>query len=48
MREAFHQDGVQACNDYQTTGLHVTGDEVIAWLATWGEPDELPAPVCHK
>lgn len=48
MREAFHQDGIQAWNDYQTTGLHVTGDEVIAWLATWGELDELPAPACHK
>ena len=47
-REAFRQDGIRAWNEYQATGLHVTGDEVIAWLDTWGEEDEQAAPVCHK
>ena len=47
-REAFRQDGINAWNEYQATGLHVTGDEVIAWLDTWGEENEQAAPVCHK
>ena len=47
-REAFRQDGIRAWNEYQATGLHVTGDEVIAWLDTWGEENEPVAPVCHK
>jgi predicted transcriptional regulator len=36
-----------AWRHYQDTGLHVTGEEAIAWIASWGTPDELPAPVCH-
>ena len=47
-REAFRQDGIRAWNEYQETGLHVRGDEVIAWLDTWGEENEQAAPVCHK
>lgn len=47
-REAFRQDGLNAWKEYQETGLHATGDEVIAWLETWGEENEKPAPVCHK
>lgn len=47
-REAFRQDAINAWNEYQETGLHVTGDEVIAWLDTWGEENEKAAPVCHK
>jgi predicted transcriptional regulator len=47
-REAFRQDGIRAWNEYQETGLHVTGDEVIAWLDTWGEENEQAAPACHK
>jgi predicted transcriptional regulator len=47
-REAYRQDGIRAWNEYQATGLHVTGDEVITWLDTWGEENEQAAPVCHK
>lgn len=47
-REAYRQDGINAWNEYQATGMHVTGDEVIAWLDTWGEENEQAAPVCHK
>lgn len=47
-REAFQQDAINAWREYQETGLHVTGDEVIAWLDTWGEENEKPAPLCHK
>ena len=47
-REAFRQDAINAWNKYQETGLHVTGDEVMTWLDTWGEENEQAAPVCHK
>lgn len=47
-REAFRQDGINAWKEYQETGLHVTGDEVIAWLDTWGEENEQAVPVCHQ
>ena len=47
-REAFRQDGINAWKEYQETGLHVTGDEVIAWLDTWGEENEQAVPICHK
>lgn len=47
-REAFKQDARQAWEDYQATGLHVTGEEVIAWLETWGTDDEKAPPECHK
>ena len=33
-RESFHQDAVNSWNEYQETGLHATGDEVIRWLNT--------------
>ena len=47
-REAFRQDGINAWKEYQETGLHVTGDEVIAWLDTWGDENEQAVPICHK
>lgn len=47
-REAFKQDAVNSWREYQETGLHVTGDEVIAWMETWGDENEKAAPVCHQ
>ncbi len=47
-REAFRQAGMNAWKEYQETGLHVTGDEIIAWLKTWGDEDEKAAPQCHR
>ena len=46
-REAYRQVGIAAWNEYKKTGLHLTGVEVDAWMATWGTDDELPAPECH-
>ena len=47
-RQALHHDAVAAWNEFEETGLHVTGNEVMAWLMTWGTDDEVPAPACHK
>lgn len=47
-RESFVQDAVAAWADYRETGLHLTGEETLAWLATWGTADEAPTPPeCH-
>ena len=32
---------------YARTGLHVTWEEVKAWLATWGTENEMEPPECH-
>ncbi|MBS9405713.1 CopG family ribbon-helix-helix protein [Halomonas sp. TRM85114] len=47
-REAFRQDTLRAWEDYQTTGLHATADEVKKWLVSWGADNETPAPICHQ
>jgi len=46
-RESFRQETLDAWRDYQDTGLHVTSDEVVVWLNSWGEENELPPPVPH-
>jgi len=46
-REALRQDTLQAWDDFQSTGLHATAEEVDSWLASWGSENELPAPECH-
>ncbi|MDT3380203.1 CopG family ribbon-helix-helix protein [Labrys neptuniae] len=47
-RQAFYDDARKAWDEYQATGLHVTGEEVAAWLETWGTDDEKASPVCHR
>ncbi len=46
-RAALRQDVLAAWQEYQETGLHVTGAEVDAWLTGWGTDAELPAPDLH-
>lgn len=46
-RDGFRRDAMEAWVDYQETGLHVTGDEAVHWLASWGDDHEKPVPVCH-
>jgi len=45
--DSFHQEAMIAWKEYRQTGLHVTGEEVIAWLDTWGTEREIAAPICH-
>jgi predicted transcriptional regulator len=47
-REAFRGDTLNAWKEVETTGMQVDADEVIAWLETWGDENELPAPKCRK
>lgn len=47
-REALRQDARRAWEEYQATGLHVTDEEVVVWMESWGTENELPPPVCHE
>jgi predicted transcriptional regulator len=46
-REAFRQDGIDAWNEYQATGLHVTLEEADAWLAKLEAGQDVEPPECH-
>ena len=46
-REAFRRDAINAWNDYQATGLHVTLDEADAWLAKLEAGKDVEPPECH-
>ena len=46
--ERFKQEALTSWAAYKETGRHLTGEEVRAWLNTWGTDDETPAPECHE
>jgi predicted transcriptional regulator len=46
-RASFLQEAQASWIEYQTTGKHLTGDEVQAWLRTWGTETETEVPDCH-
>lgn len=46
-RQAFLQDAAEAWNDFQRTGLHVTGEEVEAWLSKLEAGEDIEPPKCH-
>jgi len=47
-REHFRQEALASWDDYQETGLHLTGDELRTWLSTWGTDAETEPPEYHK
>ena len=47
-RDAFREQALQAWQRYQETGLHTSGEAVVAWLESWGRDDELPPPGCPR
>ena len=44
---AFKEEADASWRDYQETGLHLTGEEVLDWRETWGTDHETPALACH-
>ena len=46
-RERFQQEAKESWQHYQETGLHVTGEELFAWLRTWGDENPTAPPACH-
>jgi predicted transcriptional regulator len=47
-REKLWQEALAAWAEYQTTGQHVTADEVDAWLAQLEAGDEAEPPTPHR
>ncbi|AWP23083.1 CopG family transcriptional regulator [Acidiferrobacter sp. SPIII_3] len=47
-RESFRQEALASWAAYQETGRHLTGEDVRAWLDTWGTDDEKGVPECHE
>ena len=47
-RENFKQEALASWSSYQETGQHLTGQEMRAWLNTWGTKDEKSVPECHN
>lgn len=47
-RERFTQEALASWVAYTETGSHLTGQEVRAWLKTWGTDEESAVPACHK
>ena len=47
-KEAFRRDTLDAWQEFQETGLHVSLEEADQWLAGWGTETEGGTPRCHK
>ena len=47
-KEAFRRDTLDAWQEFQETGLHVSLEEADQWLAGWGTETEGGVPACHK
>jgi len=47
-RESFKQQALASWAAYKETGRHLTGQEVRAWLNTWGSSEARERPECHK
>jgi predicted transcriptional regulator len=46
MREAFRQDTLKAWEDFRENGLHVTADEVDAWMAQLEQGNDVDLHSC--
>ena len=47
IRAGFREEAEASWAEYDATGLHLTGAEVRAWLATWGTSAEVEMPLPH-
>lgn len=47
-KESFKQEAIASWTEYKETGQHLTGQEVYAWLDTWGTDKETGVPECHE
>ncbi|MCU7920180.1 MAG: CopG family ribbon-helix-helix protein [Candidatus Thiodiazotropha sp. (ex Epidulcina cf. delphinae)] len=46
-REHFKQEAMASWEAYQETGRHLNGEELRAWLKSWGTEGEAELPECH-
>lgn len=46
-REQFRLDTLAAWEDFHTTGLHLTDEEVDGWITKLESGEDAPPPECH-
>ena len=46
--EQFKRETIEAWEEYQRDGQHITLTEMTSWLSTWGTANEMVCPACHK
>ena len=46
-RRAWYREGIEGLREYRRTGLHVTWEEMEAWMKTWGNEERTEPPECH-
>lgn len=46
-REAWRREGIEAWEEYQKTGLHLTNEEVIGWMDKIISGEKAQMPKCH-
>lgn len=46
-RASFFEEADASWDAYRQDGLHLTGDEVSAWLKSVGTDEEILLPECH-
>jgi predicted transcriptional regulator len=42
------EEDIRRLEEFERTGLAIPGDEVKAWIDSWGTPNELPRPQPRK
>lgn len=47
-REQLHQDALAAWREYEETGLHLTGEEMDAWLTAVAGGRDVSPPKPHR
>ncbi|WP_114195242.1 CopG family ribbon-helix-helix protein [Edaphovirga cremea] len=47
-RSLYRKEALEAWQEYQETGEHITAEETVTWLESWGSGNEQDAPACHK
>ncbi len=47
LRASIHQEALDSWEHYEATGLHVTGEEVFAWLDRLAAGEDVDPPACH-
>ena len=47
LRDQFNKETLAAWEDYKTTGLHLTDEEVDEWLTKLEAGEDAELPECH-
>ena len=46
-RRAWYREGIESLREYRRTGMHLTWEEVEAWMDKWGNEEFTEPPECH-